>query len=110
MAIELRDRLKDIIISGGENIASVEVENAIASHADVDEVAVIGVRDEKWGEVPVAHVALRAGGTVSEEELIHLVRERLAHFKAPKRIHFGPLPHTSTGKIQKNVLRSRTEL
>ena len=107
--IELRDRLKDIIISGGENIASVEVENIIASHPDVDEVAVVGASHEKWGEVPVAHVSLRDGGTVTADELIDFVRERLAHFKAPRAVHFGMLPRTSTGKIQKNVLRSSAE-
>jgi fatty-acyl-CoA synthase len=107
--VELRDRLKDVIISGGENIASVEVENVIASHPDVDEVAVVGASHEKWGEVPVAYVSLREGGTVTADELINFVRERLAHFKAPREVHFGPLPHTSTGKIQKNVLRTPTK-
>ena len=103
--VELRDRLKDIIISGGENIASVEVENVVAAHPDVAEVAVVGAPHDRWGEVPVAFVTLRAGGNATEAEIIRYVRERLAHFKAPKWVAFGPLPRTSTGKIQKHHLR-----
>jgi fatty-acyl-CoA synthase len=105
--VELRDRAKDIIISGGENISSVEVEQALTSHAAVLEVAVVAGRDEKWGEVPVAFVTLKDGARASDAELIEHVRQRLAHFKAPKRVVFGPLPRTSTGKVQKNALRER---
>jgi fatty-acyl-CoA synthase len=105
--IELRDRIKDVIISGGENITSIEVEQAIESHPAVLEVAVVGVPDERWGEVPVAYVGLRPDADVSEQEIIDHVRARLARFKAPKRVVFGPLPRTSTGKVQKFVLRNR---
>ena len=105
--IELRDRSKDVIISGGENITSVEVEQVIASHPAVLDVAVVGAPDDRWGEVPVAYVVVRPGGTVSEAELIEHVKARLARFKAPKRVTFGELPRTSTGKIQKVQLRER---
>ena len=105
--IELRDRAKDIIISGGENISSVEVEQALATHAAVLEAAVVAAPDEKWGEIPVAFVALKEGATATDAELIEHVRGSLARFKAPKRIIFGPLPKTGTGKVQKNVLRDR---
>lgn len=103
--VELRDRSKDVIISGGENIASVEVEQAIADHPAVLEVAVIAVPDERWGEVPAAWVTLREGESATEDEIVEHVRGRLARFKAPKRVTFGELPKTSTGKIQKFVLR-----
>jgi len=106
--IELRDRTKDVIISGGENIASVEVEQAIADHPAVLEVAVVGEAHERWGEVPVAYITLHEGASATEDEIVTHVRERLARFKAPKRVVFGPLPKTSTGKIQKYVLRDRT--
>ena len=105
--VEIRDRRKDLIISGGENIASVEVEQVLASHPAVMDAAVVGAPDDKWGEVPVAFVALKPGFEVSSDELVDHVRNRLAHFKAPKRIVFGELPRTSTGKIQKFVLRQR---
>lgn len=105
--IELRDRSKDVIISGGENISSVEVEQVIATHPSVLEVAVIGVPDEKWGEAPAAYVTLHAGKRATEAEIIDHVRARLARFKAPKTVQFEDLPHTSTGKIQKFVLRDR---
>src|SRR5919107_1132025 len=103
--VELKDRSKDVIVSGGENIASVEVEQAIADHPAVLEVAVIAVPDERWGEVPAAYVTLQDGASATEAEIIELVRGRLARFKAPKSVTFGPLPKTSTGKIQKYVLR-----
>jgi fatty-acyl-CoA synthase len=103
--LELRDRSKDVIISGGENIASVEVEQVIAEHPAVLEVAVVAAPDEKWGEVPVAYVALHPGASATEEEIMEHVRARLARFKAPKAVVFGELPKTSTGKIQKYVLR-----
>ncbi|NMH96238.1 AMP-binding protein [Pseudonocardia acidicola] len=105
--VELRDRSKDVIISGGENIASVEVEQAIAEHPAVLEVAVIAVPDERWGEVPAAYVTLHEGAEATEAEIISHVRERLARFKAPKSVVFGELPKTSTGKIQKFVLRDK---
>lgn len=103
--IELRDRSKDIIISGGENIASIEVEQAIMSHPSVLEAAVVAAPDDKWGEVPVAFVTLKPGSEVSGEEITRHVRDQIAGFKAPKTIRFGDLPKTSTGKIQKYVLR-----
>ena len=103
--VELKDRSKDIIISGGENIASIEVEAAVMSHPAVLEAAVVAAPDDQWGEVPVAYVTLKEGAEASAEAIIAHARDRLAHFKAPKRIVFGSLPKTSTGKIQKYVLR-----
>ena len=105
--IELRDRAKDIIISGGENISSVEIEQALTSHAGVLEVAVVAAPDEKWGEVPVAFVTLKEGASATEADLIEHVRGQLARFKAPKRVIFGALPKTATGKVQKKELRDR---
>ena len=105
--IELKDRSKDIIISGGENIASVEIEQALASHPAVLESAVVAAPDEKWGEVPVAFVALKDGAQVGADELTEHLRGVLARFKVPKKIVFGELPKTATGKIQKFVLRER---
>ena len=105
--IELRDRKKDIIISGGENISTIEVEQALASHPDVLEVAVIAVPDQRWGEVPKAFVVLKEGRTPSEADVIAHCRKVLAHFKCPKAVVFGPLPKTSTGKVQKFVLREK---
>jgi len=105
--VEIRDRAKDIIISGGENIASIEVERALSTHACVLEVAVVAGPDEKWGEVPVAFVTLKPGMDAGGDELIAHARATLAHFKAPKRIVFGDLPRNATGKIQKFVLRER---
>ncbi len=104
-AIELRDRGKDIIISGGENISSIEVEQTICAHPEVLEAAVVAIPDDHWGERPKAFVALRPGAQVSERELVAFCRERLAHFKCPDAIEFGPLPKTSTGKVQKFALR-----
>jgi fatty-acyl-CoA synthase len=106
-SIELRDRKKDIIISGGENISTIEVEQAVVSHPAVLEAAVIAIPDERWGEVPKAFVTLKPGCTATAEEIIEHVRGRLAHFKAPKAVEFCELPKTSTGKIQKYVLRER---
>jgi fatty-acyl-CoA synthase len=105
--VELRDRSKDVIISGGENIASVEVEQAIADHPAVLEVAVVAAPDEKWGEVPIAYVTLQEGHSATEAEIQEHVRGLLARFKTPKSVVFGELPKTSTGKIQKFVLRDR---
>src|SRR5204862_2473430 len=90
--IELRDRAKDVIISGGENISSVEIEQALATHPAVLEVAVVAAPDDKWGEVPVAFVTLKDGTDATAAELIDHVRARLARFKTPKRIVFGSLP------------------
>ncbi len=104
--VEIRDRFKDVIISGGENISSVEVEGVLLQHSAVVEAAVVGVPDAKWGEVPQAFVVLRPGIEVTEEELREFVRSRLAHFKAPRDFTFvSELPKTATGKIQKYVLR-----
>jgi fatty-acyl-CoA synthase len=105
--IDLRDRKKDIIISGGENISTIEVEHTLVKHPGVLEAAVVAVPHEKWGEVPKAFVSLRAGASLTEEELIAFCRERLAHFKCPKSIEFCELPKTSTGKIQKFRLREK---
>ena len=105
--IELRDRAKDIIISGGENISSQEVEKTIMEHPDVLEVSVIGVPDAKWGEVPKAFVVPAPGAALSAEQVIAFARERMAHFKCPKHVEFGDLPKTATGKIRKFVLRAR---
>jgi fatty-acyl-CoA synthase len=105
--IEVRDRAKDIIISGGENISTIEVEQALVRHPDVLEAAVVAVPDEKWGERPKAYVTLRAGATLTEEELIAFSRETLPGFKAPSAIEFGELPKTSTGKVKKFELRAR---
>jgi fatty-acyl-CoA synthase len=105
--IELRDRAKDIIISGGENISTIEVEQALVRHPDVLEAAVVAIPDEKWGERPKGFVTLRPEATLTEAELIAFARERLAGFKAPSEIEFGELPKTSTGKIKKYELRAR---
>ncbi|GAA2361940.1 acyl--CoA ligase family protein [Saccharopolyspora halophila] len=105
--MELRDRIKDVIISGGENITSIEVENALTAHPDVLEAAVVAAPHDKWGEVPIAYVTARESASLDEAELVAFVRNRIAHFKVPKRIVFGDLPKTSTGKLQKNVLRER---
>jgi fatty-acyl-CoA synthase len=105
--IELKDRSKDIIISGGENISTIEVESVLYHHPAVLEAAVVARPDEKWGETPCAFVGLKDGASVTEAELIAFCRERLAGFKVPKTIVFGPLPKTSTGKVQKYVLRER---
>ncbi|HME81676.1 MAG TPA: acyl--CoA ligase family protein [Candidatus Eremiobacteraceae bacterium] len=105
--IELRDRAKDIIISGGENISTIEVERVVYAHPAVLEAAVIGVPDEKWGEVPKAFVTLKPGATASAQDIIAFCRDKIAHFKAPKTVEFGPLPKTSTGKVQKFKLRDQ---
>jgi fatty-acyl-CoA synthase len=105
--VELRDRAKDIIISGGENISTIEVEQALVRHPDVLEAAVVAIPDEKWGERPKGFVTLREGATLSEAELIAFSRETLPGFKAPSEIEFGELPKTSTGKVKKYELRER---
>ena len=105
--IELRDRKKDIIISGGENISTIEVEQTVARHPAVMECAVVAIPDEKWGERPKAFVTLKPGGAATEAEIIEFCKQHIAHFKAPAAVEFGDLPKTSTGKIQKFVLRDR---
>jgi fatty-acyl-CoA synthase len=105
--IELRDRKKDIIISGGENISTIEVEQAVVRHPAVLECAVVAIPDEKWGERPKAFVTLRPGMTATAAEIIEFCRTHIAHFKCPAAIEFGDLPKTSTGKVQKFVLRDR---
>jgi fatty-acyl-CoA synthase len=106
--LELRDRSKDIIISGGENIASIEIEQTLAAHPDVIEVAVVAMSHDHWGEVPAAFVVLRPGATCDESVLIGFARERVAGFKVPKKVVItDQLPKTATGKIQKYVLRTQ---
>ena len=104
--VEIRDRIKDVIISGGENISSIEVEGVLLRHPAVQEAAIVGLPHEKWGEAPFAYVVLKPGAVATEAELISFTRDRLAHFKAPHGVTFVPeLPKTATGKIQKYVLR-----
>ncbi len=105
--IEVRDRAKDIIISGGENISSIEIENALYTHPEVALVAVVAMKDDKWGEVPCAFVERTEGASVSEDELIEHARGKLAGYQRPKRVIFDDLPKTSTGKILKTELRKR---
>ena len=106
--VELRDRAKDVVISGGENISTVEVEQAIMAHPAVLETAVIGVPDERWGERPKAFVVLRAGRQVTAADIVEHVRERIARYKVPRDVEFvTALPKTSTGKVQKFELREK---
>jgi len=105
--IKVRDRAKDVIISGGENISSVEVEGVLYRHPAVGEAAVVALADDKWGEVPCAFVELKQGASAEEQELIDFCAQNMARFKRPKKVVFGELPKTATGKIQKNVLRER---
>jgi fatty-acyl-CoA synthase len=105
--LEITDRAKDVIISGGENISTQQVEKVLMGHHAVLEVAVVAIPSERWGEVPKAFVTLKPGHTVEPDELQRFARERLAAFKVPKTYEFGALPKTSTGKIQKYVLRER---
>jgi fatty-acyl-CoA synthase len=108
--VKIKDRSKDIIISGGENISTIEVEDVLYSHPHVLEAAVVAKPDEKWGETPCAFVMLKPGApAVTEQEIIEWCRGRLARFKCPRTVIFGPLAKTSTGKIQKNVLRERAK-
>jgi len=107
--IQIRDRSKDVIISGGENISSIEVESVLYRHPAVMEAAVVAKPDEKWGETPCAFLNLRKGADVSEQDIIDYCRENMARFKAPRRVVFGELPKTSTGKIQKFELRERAK-
>ena len=105
--VKIKDRSKDVIISGGENISSIEVEDVLYKHPDVVMAAVVAMADEKWGEVPCAFLELREGAVITEQQVIDFCRERMAHFKVPKRVIFSPLPRTSTGKIQKFLLREQ---
>ena len=105
--VEIKDRSKDIIISGGENISSIEVENALYRHPAIMEAAVVAKPDEKWGETPCAFVSLKPGAALTEAEVIAFCRANMANFKAPTVVMFGPLPKTSTGKVQKFILRER---
>ena len=105
--IQIKDRAKDIIISGGENISSVEIENVLYQHPDINEAAVVAMDDETWGEVPCAFVDLKTGKKTDEQQLIEFCTQRMARFKKPKKIISGPLPKTATGKIQKHELRHR---
>ena len=107
--VKIKDRSKDVIISGGENISSIEVEDVLYRHPAVIAAAVVALPDPKWGEVPCAYVELKEGMSATEEELIEHCRLNLARFKAPKKVVFGPIPKTSTGKIQKYVLRERAK-
>ncbi|HET7740564.1 MAG TPA: acyl-CoA synthetase, partial [Mycobacterium sp.] len=104
--VQLLDRAKDVVISGGENISTIEVEHAILSHPEILEAAVVGVPDDKWGERPKAFVVTASGAQLHETEVIAHVKSRLASFKAPRSVEFvNELPKTSTGKIRKNELR-----
>ena len=107
--IEIKDRSKDIIISGGENISSIEVEDVLYRHPDVEEAAVVAKPDDKWGETPCAFIKLKDGAEASQEEVIAFCRDNMAHFKAPRYVEFGDLPKTSTGKIQKFILREKSK-
>ena len=107
--IEVKDRSKDIIISGGENISSLEVEETLYRHPAVLEAAVVAKSDEKWGETPCAFVTLHDGAAATADDIITFCREQLAHYKSPKTVVFGPLPKTSTGKIQKFILRHEAD-
>ena len=107
-SLYIKDRKKDIIISGGENISSLEVEQVLYSHPDILECAVIGKLDEKWGEVPLAFVVLREGARVTPQEIIDFAKSRMARFKAPKEVRIiNEFPRGGTGKILKSVLREK---
>jgi len=107
--IELKDRSKDIIISGGENISSIEIEDLLYSHPDIASAAVVAKPDETWGETPCAFVELKPGAQLTAESLIAFCRDNLAHFKAPRHVVFDSIPKTTTGKIQKFVLREKAK-
>ena len=107
--IKIQDRSKDIIISGGENISSIEIENTLAKHPSVSIAAVVAKPDEKWGEVPCAFIEAVKDKPTTEKELIDFCKETLAKFKVPKKIEFCELPKTSTGKIQKFELRKKAK-
>ena len=105
--IQLKDRLKDIIISGGENISTIEIENVLFQHPDILDAAVVGKKDKKWGEVPCAFITVKKNSSITEQEVIDFCRSNMAKFKIPKKIIFGDIKKTSTGKIQKFLLRKK---
>ena len=105
--IQLKDRSKDIIISGGENISSIEIESVLFKHKDIIDAAVVAKKDTKWGEVPCAFVTLKKGSKLKEQEIIQFCRNNMANFKIPKKIIFGKIDKTPTGKTQKYLLRKR---
>jgi fatty-acyl-CoA synthase len=105
--VQLRDRSKDIIISGGENISSIEVEDALFQHPAVQLAAVVAAPDDRWGETPCAFIELKPGSEATAEQLIDWCRERLARYKCPRHVVFAEIPKTSTGKVQKFALRER---
>ncbi|MEH6626413.1 MAG: acyl-CoA synthetase [Motiliproteus sp.] len=107
--VDIKDRSKDVIISGGENISSIEVEDVLYRHPEIQDAAVVARPDEKWGETPCAFVTLVEGSELTEREVIQFCRDNMANFKAPKSVVFGGLPKTSTGKIQKFMLRSQAK-
>jgi fatty-acyl-CoA synthase len=108
--IEVKDRLKDIIISGGENISTIEVESVLYRHPSVLEAGVVSRPDEKWGETVCAFITLKEGDNTTAEDLIAFCRENMAHYKVPRTIIFGSLPKTSTGKLQKYKLRESARI
>ena len=105
--IQLKDRLKDIIISGGENISTIEIENVLFQHPDILDAAVVGKNDKKWGEVPCAFITVKKNSSITEQEVIDFCRSNMAKFKIPKKIIFGDIEKTPTGKIQKFLLRKK---
>ena len=107
--VKIKDRSKDVIISGGENISSLEVEDVLYRHPAVLAAAVVAMPDEKWGETPCAFVETRPDAQLTDQEIIEFCRRHLASFKAPRAVMFGELPKTSTGKIQKFVLREKAK-
>jgi fatty-acyl-CoA synthase len=107
--VKIQDRSKDIIISGGENISSIEIENTLSKHPSVSIAAVVAKPDDKWGEVPCAFIEILNGKSTTEKELIAFCKETLANFKVPKKVEFCELPKTSTGKIQKFELRKKAK-
>jgi fatty-acyl-CoA synthase len=108
--LQLKDRSKDIIISGGENISSIEVEDALYKHPAVAACGVVAKADEKWGETPLAYVELKPGKSATEAELIEHCRSLMARYKCPRSVIFSEIPKTSTGKIQKYILREMTKM
>src|SRR5262245_52060472 len=107
--VELKDRSKDIIISGGENISTIEVESILYRHPAILEAAVVARPDAHWGETPCAFVTLKEGAAASADEIVAFCQNNMARFKVPKTVVFGPLPKTSTGKVQKYVLRDKAK-
>jgi fatty-acyl-CoA synthase len=107
--VKIKDRSKDIIISGGENISSIEVEDILYRHPDVLAAAVVAKSDTRWGETPCAFIELKAGSTATDQEMIEHCRKHMAHFKVPRTVVFCELPKTSTGKIQKFELRKKAQ-